>query len=100
MNTRISDVPPGQMASAAYMRLPIASRPEPTKETPSPSCPDNVAALLVRPRQACSMLNCGLTDLYKKLNAGELQSFKDGKSRKITVASIRAYVERKVGESR
>ena len=34
------------------------------------------------------------------ISAGELESFRDGKSRKITVASIRARVARKLAESR
>ena len=54
-------------------------------------------ALSRSPRHACFLLGIGLTRCYELMNSGELQSFKDGKSRKITVASIRAYVERKVG---
>jgi len=49
--------------------------------------------LVVPPRRACEMLSIGLTRCYELMNAGELKSFKDGKSRKITVASIRAYVD-------
>jgi excisionase family DNA binding protein len=48
----------------------------------------------VRPAQACAMLSIGLTRCYELMNAGELESFKDGKSRKITVVSIKAYIER------
>ena len=40
------------------------------------------------------MLNCGNTRLYELLSAGELDSFLDGRSRKITVESIRRYVAR------
>ena len=54
------------------------------------------APIVVRPRQACDMLSVGLTRLYELMNNGELKSFKDGKSRKITVASIRAYVDRRL----
>jgi excisionase family DNA binding protein len=61
---------------------------------------DQVPTLLVRPRQACSMLSVGLTRCYELMNSGELQSFKDGKSRKITVKSIEAYVERRLGGGR
>jgi hypothetical protein len=42
------------------------------------------------------MLGCGNTYGYKLLNAGELESFVDGKARKITVASIYGYIERKL----
>jgi excisionase family DNA binding protein len=47
--------------------------------------------------QACAMLSIGLTRCYELMNAGELESFKDGKSRKITVTSIKAYIDRHLG---
>jgi excisionase family DNA binding protein len=50
--------------------------------------------LLVKPKEASRMLNCGNTRLYELLSAGELDSFLDGRSRKITVESIRRYVTR------
>ena len=45
------------------------------------------------------MLDIGTTKLYELLDAGELESFKDGRNRKITVASIKARVARKLAES-
>jgi len=57
----------------------------------------NIPPLVVRPMQACAMLSIGLTRCYELMNAGELESFKDGKSRKITVASIKAYIDRHLG---
>jgi excisionase family DNA binding protein len=59
---------------------------------------DDAGVLVVAPRRAARMLDIGITRLYELLAAGELDSFKDGKSRRITTASIRAYVERKLGE--
>jgi hypothetical protein len=56
----------------------------------------NPEALLVRPAAAWRMLGCGNTFGYKLLAAGELESFQDGRARKITTASIRAYVARKL----
>jgi hypothetical protein len=50
--------------------------------------------LLVRPKCARRMLNCGQTRLYELIAAGELDSFLDGRSRKITVESIYRYVRR------
>jgi hypothetical protein len=50
--------------------------------------------LAVKPRRACQMLDCGITRLYELMNSGALVSFKDGGSRKITTASIRAYIDR------
>lgn len=58
---------------------------------------DSLAPLVVPPRQACTMLSIGLTRCYELMNAGELQSFKDGKSRKVTVSSITAYIDRRLG---
>jgi hypothetical protein len=59
----------------------------------------DVKPLLVKPRIACLLLSCGITRLYELLNAGELSSFLDGKSRKITTASIEAYVARRLAPS-
>jgi hypothetical protein len=56
----------------------------------------NGKPLVVKPRAACLLLSCGITRLYELLNAGELSSFLDGKSRKITTASIEAYIARKL----
>jgi len=52
--------------------------------------------LVVKPRIACRLLDCGNTRLYELLAAGELQSFLDGRSRKITIASIEAYIARRL----
>ena len=54
---------------------------------------------LVKPKVAWKMLACGNTRGYELLAAGELESFLDGRSRKITVASIRRYIERHLGKS-
>jgi len=56
--------------------------------------------LVVSPARAKAMLDCGTTRLYELIAAGELESFRDGKSRKITVASIKARVARMLAESR
>lgn len=50
--------------------------------------------LVVSPRRAKHMLDCGNTRLYELLNAKQLESFLDGRSRKITVLSIKAYIAR------
>ncbi len=55
-----------------------------------------VRPLIVKPRDACSLLSCGITRLYNLLKDGELVSFLDGKSRKITTASIEAYIARRL----
>ena len=57
-------------------------------------------ALVVSPRRARRMLDCGNTRLYELIAARELETFKDGKSRKITVASIKGYIARRIEASR
>jgi hypothetical protein len=42
------------------------------------------------------MLGCGNTHGYQLLASGELQSFLDGRARKVTVASIHAYIAREL----
>jgi len=51
-------------------------------------------ALVVKPKVAWKMLACSNTRGYELLAAGELDSFRDGRSRKITVESIRRYIAR------
>jgi hypothetical protein len=58
--------------------------------------PNETEPLLVRPRIAWRMLGCGNTRGYELLAAGELASFRDGKSRKIVVSSIRDYIARQL----
>ncbi len=67
----------------------------------SPQRPaSDLKPLVVKPRSACLLLDCGMTYLYDLINAGEIDSFKDGKSRKITTASIKAYIARRLEASK
>ena len=59
-----------------------------------------IEPLVLRPREAWRLLGIGNTRGYELLSAGELESFKDGKSRKVTMASIKRYIERRLAESR
>jgi hypothetical protein len=54
-----------------------------------------VAPLVVKPKTAWKMLACSNTRGYELLNAGELESLLDGRSRKITVDSIHRYIARR-----
>jgi hypothetical protein len=56
-------------------------------------------ALVVKPKTAWKMLACSNTRGYELLAAGEITSFLDGRSRKILVSSIRAYVARRLEAS-
>jgi excisionase family DNA binding protein len=57
---------------------------------------DGLEPLAVSPRQACRLLNVGNTYLYELLKDNELESYWEGKSRKITTQSIRARHERQL----
>jgi excisionase family DNA binding protein len=46
--------------------------------------------LAVSPRQACRLLDIGLTRLYQLIANRELDTYRDGRSRKITMESIRS----------
>jgi hypothetical protein len=59
--------------------------------------PSYTEPLVVKPREAWRMLSCGATRGFELLAAGELDSFQDGRSRKITVESIRRYISRRAG---
>ncbi len=61
---------------------------------------NNLDPLVVSPKVAWKMLACSNTRGYELLAAGELESYKEGRSRKITVASIRALVARRLASGR
>jgi hypothetical protein len=54
----------------------------------------------VSPREACDVANIGLTRLYELIAAGELESYLDGKSRKVTLRSIKARRDRLLAEAK
>jgi excisionase family DNA binding protein len=54
----------------------------------------DVEPLMVSPRQACRLLSIGNTRLYELIAAGEIESYRDGRSRRITLASIRTRIAR------
>ena len=58
--------------------------------------PNNPEPLVVKPKTAWQLLACSKTRGYELLAAGVLDSFLDGRSRKITVASIRRYIEQRL----
>jgi|SRR5262245_23178703 len=52
--------------------------------------------LVVKPKIAWKMLACSNTRGYQLIAAGELESFRDGRSRKITVESIHRLIARRL----
>jgi excisionase family DNA binding protein len=53
----------------------------------------------VSPRRACTLLGVGNTRLYELMNSGELESYREGKSRRITLRSILARRNRLMAEA-
>jgi excisionase family DNA binding protein len=51
--------------------------------------------LWVRPRGVAQLLDCGLTRVYELIDRDEIVSVLDGHTRRISVASIEAYIQRK-----
>lgn len=66
--------------------------------------PDNSVdldgALVCSPRTAMTLLDCQREKLYQLLNAGELESYLEGSSRKIVVSSIHKLIERRLAAAR
>jgi hypothetical protein len=54
--------------------------------------------LVVSPKRACQMLDCSMTRFYELLNSGQIQSYREGKSRKAIVASIKAHIARQLDQ--
>jgi excisionase family DNA binding protein len=64
--------------------------------TPSPP---PVTPLAVPPREACRLLSLGISRIYALMRTGELASYGDGRARRITVASIYGYIERRLADA-
>jgi hypothetical protein len=58
---------------------------------------ENDEVLVVSPARAKRMLDCGNTYFYDQV-LPELDSYKEGKCRKITTASIKRYIAKKLAE--
>jgi hypothetical protein len=65
----------------------------------SNTTPADLGPLVVKPKAAWKMLACSNTRGYELLAAGELDSFLDGRSRKITVESIRRYIAQRLAST-
>ena len=66
--------------------------------TGSPPGPD--VPLAVSVKRTCSLIGCGATRVYELIRSGELESFLNGRSRRIVFASILRYIARRVAESK
>ena len=54
------------------------------------------APLVASPNQAMRSIQVSRKKLYELINTGELESYTEGKSRRITVKSINEYIERRL----
>ena len=54
------------------------------------------APLVASPKQAMRAIQVSRKKLYELINTGELQSYTEGKSRRIIVKSINDYIERRL----
>jgi excisionase family DNA binding protein len=54
------------------------------------------APLVASPNQAMKALLISRAKLYELINNNELESYTEGKSRRITVESIQAYLKRRL----
>src|SRR5215475_501456 len=64
-----------------------------------PMSPNSIALeakLVVSPNQAMRAIPVSRKKLYELINTGELESYTEGKSRRITVRSINEYIERRL----
>lgn len=52
--------------------------------------------LVASPNQAMRVIQVSRKKLYELINTGELQSYTEGRSRRITVKSINDYLERRL----
>jgi excisionase family DNA binding protein len=66
----------------------------------STTTPKESRQLVTNVAGACCMLNCGRDKLYSLLGSGEIESYTDGRSRKIVVASIESHVARRLEASK
>jgi excisionase family DNA binding protein len=61
--------------------------------------PASIEPLVVTPREACTLLGIGNTRLYKLIGDKEIDSYREGRARRIPLSSIKSYVARHVAQS-
>jgi excisionase family DNA binding protein len=52
------------------------------------------------PKDAQRRARVGKDRLYELLNSGEIESYLDGRSRKVVLASVDAYIDRQIAQAR
>jgi excisionase family DNA binding protein len=54
--------------------------------------------LAVPPLEAARLLSLGMTKIYRLMRAGELESYRDGRARRITMRSIHNHMARRLAD--
>lgn len=62
--------------------------------------PKETRPLVTNVAGACHALSCGRDRLYSLLGSREIESYTDGRSRKIVVSSIESYIARRLEASK
>jgi excisionase family DNA binding protein len=57
---------------------------------------DGDQPLVVSPKKAAFLLDCGLDTIYDLMHSGELVSYLEGSKRKIVMASIDALIAKRI----
>jgi helix-turn-helix protein len=73
--------------------------PAPTPLPQATSTQASVTPLAVPPQMAGHMLSLSQSEVYERMRSGELESYQDGRARRVTVASIHAYLARRLAAS-
>jgi len=58
----------------------------------------SVTPLAVPPLEAARLLSLGMTKIYRLMRSGELESYKDGRARRITMSSIHEHLARRLAD--
>jgi hypothetical protein len=74
--------------------MPQFERPVWWRAMPDVSPIPHIEPFAVRPKVAAKLDGCGITEFYKRLNAGEYETYVDGTARMVTVRSIRERQQR------
>ena len=56
-------------------------------------------ALAYRPNQAAAVLGIGRDKLFELLSAGEIRSFREGRTRIIPALALQEYIDRRMAEA-
>jgi excisionase family DNA binding protein len=56
------------------------------------------APLAISPREACRLLQVGMSFIYGLMRTGELEAFHAGRVRRITRQSLEAYITRRLAD--